>query len=111
MFIPSVEDEEFSKKLPSGCKLTRWGSHGADIIAKNGGKAVGMQLFKDILGVSPKEMMAFGDAQNDMDMLAYAGIGVAMGNAEDEVKQVADFVTLSVDEDGILYALEKYGIL
>lgn len=111
VFIPPAEDEAFSKKLPSGCKLARWGSHGADIIAKEGGKAVGMKFFEERLGITAEEMMAFGDAQNDMDMIAYAGIGVAMGNAEDEVKLVADFVTLSVDEDGILYALEKYGIL
>ena len=52
--------------------------------------------------------MAIGDNFNDMDMIEYAGIGVAMGNAPDEVKAVADEVTLSNDEDGLKYTLEKH---
>ena len=50
-------------------------------------------------------------AQNDLDMLQYAGIGVAMGNAEECVKQIADYVTTSVDDDGVINALKNYGIL
>ncbi len=49
-----------------------------------------------------------GDNYNDIDMLKYAGLGVAMGNAPEEVKQAADFVTLSNEEDGVAAALEKY---
>ena len=62
-------------------------------------------------GISPEETMAFGDGFNDMGMLSYAGIGVAMGNAHDPVKQKADFVTKSVDDDGILHALRHFGVL
>ena len=47
------------------------------------------------------ECMAFGDAENDLDMLSYAGIGVAMGNAPEAVKHAADYVTASVDEKGL----------
>ena len=50
--------------------------------------------------------MAFGDAQNDRTMLEWAGCGVAMGNAVDEVKAIANYVTLSNNEDGIAAALE-----
>ena len=53
-------------------------------------------------------MIAFGDSGNDIDMLRAAGIGVAMGNAEEEAKAAADFVTLANTEDGIVYALKKY---
>ena len=56
--------------------------------------------------IKPEDMIAFGDAQNDSTMVCYAGKGVAMGNAKDELKAVADFVTLSNEEDGIAYALE-----
>lgn len=56
----------------------------------------------------PEEMIAFGDAQNDISMLSYAGIGVAMANATDETKAIADFITKSNDEDGIAYVLEKF---
>ena len=53
-------------------------------------------------------MIAFGDAQNDQSMIEWSGIGVAMGNAVDEVKEVADYVTLSNNDDGIAAALEHF---
>lgn len=59
------------------------------------------------LGIDPSEVVAFGDAQNDLSMLTWAGTGVAMGNATDEVKAAADMITLSNNEDGIAAALEK----
>lgn len=59
------------------------------------------------LGIDQSEIIAFGDAQNDRTMLEWAGIGVAMGNAVDEVKAVADIVTLSNNEDGIAVTLEQ----
>lgn len=111
VFVPPEEDETFISKLPKGCKMARWGSHGADIIAVEGGKAVGMKFFGELLGILPEEMMAFGDAQNDMDMIEYAGIGIAMGNGEEVVKQIADYVTTDVDDNGILSALQKFGML
>lgn len=55
--------------------------------------------------------MAFGDGGNDIDMLQHAAIGVAMGNAGDNVKAAADHITTSVDDDGILNALKKFNIL
>ena len=111
VFILPEEDEEFEKKLPKGCKMARWGTHGADIIAVEGGKAIGMKFFGEALNILPEEMMAFGDAQNDMDMIEYAGIGIAMGNAEECLKEIADDVTTDVDDDGVRKALEKYGLL
>lgn len=60
------------------------------------------------LGYRREEMMAFGDAQNDSSMLRYAGTGIAMGNAVDSVKAIADDVTASNDEDGIALSLYKY---
>ena len=56
-------------------------------------------------------MMAFGDGGNDIEMLRYAGIGVAMGNADDAVKAAADYVTTSVDDDGIMNALKHFGLI
>lgn len=111
VFITPEEEEAFIQKLPRGCKLARWGEFGADIIAKEGGKAIGMEYFGKNLGILPEEMMAFGDAQNDMDMIEYAGIGIAMGNAKDCLKQIADDVTSDVEEHGVRNALYKYGVL
>ena len=59
------------------------------------------------LGIEPSQTIAFGDAQNDLTMLQWAGTGVAMGNAVDEVKAAADEVTLGNNEDGIAAALER----
>lgn len=71
-------------------------------------KASSLQTICDYLSISPSQVMAFGDAQNDISMLHFAGLGVAMGNAIDEVKLAADEVTLSNNEDGIAHMLYKY---
>lgn len=63
------------------------------------------------LGIAKEEMMAFGDAENDLGMLKYVGIGVAMGNASDAVKEAADEITLDNNHDGIAASLEKYGVI
>ena len=55
--------------------------------------------------------MAFGDGENDLFMLVHAGIGVAMGTASDEVKRQSDWDTASVDEDGIVKALQHFQVL
>jgi hypothetical protein len=55
--------------------------------------------------------MAFGDGGNDKTIIAAAGVGIAMGNATDEVKAVADYVTTSVDDDGIRNALKHFNII
>ncbi|KAF1296910.1 HAD family hydrolase [Enterococcus sp. JM4C] len=60
------------------------------------------------LSITAAEVIAFGDGQNDRSIIEYAGIGVAMGNAVEEIKELADAVTLSNDDDGIAVALEKY---
>ena len=58
--------------------------------------------------VQQSETMAFGDSFNDIHMIRLAGIGVAMGNSEDEIKQVADYVTLDNNHDGVAHALEHF---
>ena len=55
--------------------------------------------------------MAFGDGGNDIQMLEYVALGIAMDNAGDKVKQVADYITDSVDDDGISNALKHFGLI
>lgn len=102
-FIGYMNWEETGKIAPKipNCKITRWYDEGIDIISKDGGKANGIQKVLEFYGMTKKEIIAFGDSDNDMDMLEFAGIGVAMGNAEESVKAVADYVTTDIDEDGI----------
>jgi hydroxymethylpyrimidine pyrophosphatase-like HAD family hydrolase len=59
-------------------------------------------------GIDPSEIIAIGDFYNDLDMIEYADLGIAMGNAPDDVKGKANDVTLSNDEDGVFYAVEKH---
>ena len=73
----------------------------------NKGLAV-QHLAETILGLKPENIMAIGDNFNDLEMLQYAGVGVAMGNAPASLKAVADWVTEDVEEDGVLHALEKF---
>ena len=82
-----------------------------DIISKNGGKVTGIRKMLEIHGISGEEMVAFGDGENDIEMLSFAGVGVAMGNAEEPVKAVADFVTADIDDDGIEKALKHYNLI
>ncbi len=77
-----------------------------EINHKDATKGNGLKALAAYLGVPREETMAFGDGENDISMLEAAGIGVAMGNAEDSVKEAADLVTLENDRDGVAYAIE-----
>ena len=70
-----------------------------------------MQKYIAYAGISQKDTVAFGDGPNDFDMIEYAGIGVAMGNAVEALKRRADFVTKGIDEDGVAYAMEELGLI
>ena len=82
-----------------------------DVIPEKGGKVAGIRRFLEDFSISQEEIMAFGDGENDMDMLKFAGIGIAMGNADTQVKAIADEVTESVDENGVVRALYRHGLL
>ena len=71
-------------------------------------KGKGLLSLASHLGLFAAELMAFGDGENDISMLQAAGLGAAMGNAPEEVKAAADLVTLSNDEEGVAYGIERY---
>lgn len=75
--------------------------------AKDVDKSEALKASVEKLGYSSDEMIAFGDGENDITMVDYAGCGVAMGNAIDSLKEVSDYITLSNDQDGIAYALKN----
>ncbi|QLK86243.1 Cof-type HAD-IIB family hydrolase [Staphylococcus sp. 17KM0847] len=78
-----------------------------EFISKGVSKGKAIQKLAEQLDLSTDNMIAFGDSTNDIDMLETVGIGVAMGNARESVKEIADIVTKSNDEEGIPYALEQ----
>lgn len=94
-----------------GLRLVRWHPHSIDIFDKEGSKARAIAAAAAHFGFSMENVMAFGDGLNDIEMLTQAGVGVAMGNAHPQLKAVADFVTETVEEDGIYHFLLKAGLI
>ncbi|HAX1100225.1 TPA: HAD-IIB family hydrolase, partial [Enterococcus faecium] len=71
-------------------------------------KAYGISLLAKDLGLKQEEIMAIGDEENDLPMIQYAGLGVAMENAVPFVKEAADFVTASNEENGVAKVIQKF---
>lgn len=81
-----------------------------EINAMGATKGEGLSHLAAYLGLRMEETMACGDGENDFNMIQMAGIGVAMGNAEEQLKQLADHVTATNDEDGVALAIEKFAL-
>ena len=107
-------DAKTRKKLDDlldNCRITAWHETGIDIIADTGGKGAGIQKFLDKEGLSRAETMAFGDGENDKSMIKFVAIGVAMGNACEELKKEATYITEHIDDDGLAKALVHFGLI
>lgn len=79
-----------------------------EFLDKSVNKWIGVSAIAEELGIKQEEVICIGDAGNDIAMIEYAGLGVAMGNATDEVKAVADYITLTNEEDGVAHIIEKF---
>lgn len=79
-----------------------------EIMNKSVSKTEAIKEIMNIYDIKQEEIIAVGDNFNDMDMIKFAAVGVAMGNAPDMVKEISDYVTLSNDEDGVAVVIEKY---
>ena len=104
------ETDIFGKVL-THCEPMRWYPLFADIIARGNSKSTGIDKVLAYFDIDLKDTMAFGDGGNDIPMLKHVATGISMGNAEPHVKAVADYVTTSVDEDGIANALKHFGLI
>lgn len=109
-FLNEPEVQEILKQMPN-CKSVRWCPYFADIIPKIGGKPEGIKHILDYYNIAVEDTIAFGDGGNDKDMLKFVGTGIPMGNGNDEAKAAADFITDTVDNDGIVKALKHFNIL
>lgn len=91
-------------------KLTFYFSlpHFVEIVHKEANKRNALEFLANKFNIKKEEIIAIGDNFNDMDMIQYAGLGVAMGNAPQYLKEIANFVTSSNDEDGVRCVLEKF---
>lgn len=100
--------QEIAAHLDNELTVVRTAPFYLEIIPSRINKGKGLQDICVSLGVSIEDTAAFGDSENDIPMLVAAGKGVAMANAEEAVKEKADMVTLSNNEDGIAYAIEEW---
>lgn len=109
-FITKAQELEIIDKIPN-CQPERWNENFVDVVSKGVSKEVGIEAIRQFYGLNKEDIIAFGDGGNDLTMLKYAGVGIAMGNAADNVKAVADYVTTSVDEDGIMNGLKHLNLI
>ncbi|MGX2957369.1 Cof-type HAD-IIB family hydrolase [Ursidibacter arcticus] len=112
-FFPAERHQEIidANVLEDDLKEVRWHQYSVDLLNKHHSKARGIQDVLSYFGLDMKNAIAFGDGLNDLEMLSTVGYGVAMGNAEDEVKALADYVTDPIEQDGILKALQKLQVI
>ena len=103
--IISKESEHILYTLP-GANVTKWYDGGYDIVNSDVNKWTGIEKMIEYFGILPEETAAIGDAENDIEMLLGAGFSIAMGNANENVKKNARYVTSHVDEDGLANAFK-----
>lgn len=110
-FFRADREPHFMSALMPDCVSMRWHPFFTDVIAGGVDKSVGIDKVLAYEGLSLDEAMAFGDGGNDVSMLSHVPCGIAMGNACEELKEVAAYVTASVDEDGVARALRRFGLI
>ena len=113
MFIDHPEKlDKAIEKLPSWLyekyNVVRSADHFLEILPKEVDKGLGLVMLADKLGIKIEETIGVGDAGNDLNLIKSAGLGVAMGNAFDFVKEAADYVAKTNEEDGVAEVINKF---
>lgn len=91
--------------------ITSWNPYGYDLVHDQSGKGNAIKDVCHYFGYSLDESLGIGDGENDIEMLQTVGISIAMGNALDKVKEISDYVTEDIDEDGLYKALKYYKLI
>lgn len=110
-FVRSDEETELFSRVLTDCQGSRWHPSFMDINVMNNSKSTGIDAVLKYYNIDIRHTMAFGDGGNDISMLQHVEVGIAMDNASENVKSVADYITSSVDDDGISKALEHYKLI
>ncbi|MGT2888196.1 Cof-type HAD-IIB family hydrolase [Streptococcus didelphis] len=113
MGVESILDgfeEAYALELSEKYSLVRSQDYILEVMPQNVTKAYALQELAKDLNCSPEEIMAIGDAPNDIEMLSFAGLGVAMGNASPAIKKLADKVTADCDHAGVAKAIREFAL-
>ena len=110
-FEDQGDDLRLPDALASTLRMVRWHEHSSDVVPISGSKAAGVAKVVEQLGLKPENVMVFGDGLNDLELFDYAGISVAMGVSHEKIKEKADYITKTLEEDGIFDALEGFGMV
>ena len=102
--------EKYTIKFPD-LIFKRWHPFISNVLQQDVSKSIAIKKVLDYFNIKPSEAIAFGDGENDIDMIEQVGFGIAMGNAHETLKSVADFVTRKSNEDGIEFALKKLQLI
>ncbi len=103
-----VFEEQLRKQYGNSVSIYRSEPYFIEIMPQNVNKAASLDKILPILGVDRKNTVCCGDGFNDISMIEYAGVGVAMGNAQQAVREAADYVTATNDEDGLIQVIRKF---
>lgn len=109
----ACQEPEYDRLLrgTTGARITAWWEKAVDVIPKGGGKGAAVHKVLDYFGLTPEDAMAFGDGNNDLEMLQTVGFGVAMGNASQALKACAQAVCGSVEEEGVYHFCLDEGLI
>lgn len=107
IFYSEDEASTYEEDQFEAFRFVRWYEAGVDVLPIDGSKLNTIKRLADHMNIDMTDVIAFGDGLNDLEMIEHAGIGVAMGNAREEVKAVADLVTDTHTADGIVNALKE----
>lgn len=110
IFTDMETERKVMERLP-GLTSSRWCDIFADINLKGIDKGSGVEHYLRLRGYTKENAISFGDGGNDIAMLVNTGTGIAMGNATDDLKLIADYITDDIDEDGLFNALRHFGLI
>lgn len=101
-------ESELSLRLQGKINVFRSEPYFLELVPQGIDKAQSLAVLLKELGIGREEIIAIGDGYNDLSMIKFAGLGIAMGNAQEPVKKAADYITLSNEEDGVAEAIDRH---
>lgn len=111
LFCEDIYVNEFIKETDKYLSYSKLDNYGYDVYAKDQTKASGIIHLINFLNIDIKDTIAFGDGHNDKEMIKLCNIGIAMGNAIPKVKEVSNYITDDIDNDGIYKAMKYFNLI